>query len=163
MHRCFCVELSGNYSLEKEYCDSYIRMDNKNIHSWSHRLWVVQTYNLWDGELEYTDRKNRNSINDQIIWILIFLIIVLGLIVFLYLLISMQIFMIHSMILQEASQQIPDEIEYTIEKLNKAPHNEACWNYIPGLMKHYENQAFNDIAYEAKRLLVIIGVIYNIE
>ena len=59
MHRRFCVELSENYSLEKEYCDSYIKMDNKNIHSWSHRLWVVQTYNLWDGELEYTDRKNR--------------------------------------------------------------------------------------------------------
>ena len=66
-------------------------------------------------------------------------------------------------IIQEASQQIHDELGYTIEKLNKAPHNEACWNYITGLMKHYENQAFNDIAYEAKRLLVIIGVIYNIE
>lgn len=55
MHRHFLVELSGNDSREKEYCDSYIKLDNKNIHAWTHRQWVIKTFNAWDGEMEYTD------------------------------------------------------------------------------------------------------------
>ena len=54
MHRHFLVQLSGNYSREKDYCDSYIALDNKNIHAWTHRQWIIQTFDQWDGEMEYT-------------------------------------------------------------------------------------------------------------
>ena len=54
MHRHFLVKLSGNYSKEKDYCDSYIILDNKNIHAWTHRQWIITTFNQWDGEMEYT-------------------------------------------------------------------------------------------------------------
>ena len=55
MHRMFLVEISNSYANEKEYCDSYIRLDSKNIHSWTYRHWVVKKYNLWEGEMEYTE------------------------------------------------------------------------------------------------------------
>lgn len=41
-----------------------------------------------------------------------------------------------------------------IDKLNTAPHNEACWNYVSGLMKHYQGACFDDVAYEARRFIV---------
>ena len=55
MHRQFLVEISNCYKNEKEYCDSYIKLDNKNIHSWTYRHWVVEKFNLWEGEMEYTE------------------------------------------------------------------------------------------------------------
>lgn len=51
----FLVEISNSYANEKEYCDSYIRLDSKNIHSWTYRHWVVEKYDLWEGEMEYTE------------------------------------------------------------------------------------------------------------
>ena len=27
--------------------------DAKNYHAWTHRQWVVRTFELWDGELEF--------------------------------------------------------------------------------------------------------------
>ena len=40
---------------EKDYCESYICLDHKNIHSWTYRHWVVEKFGLWEKELEYTD------------------------------------------------------------------------------------------------------------
>ena len=49
------VEFTGEYHREKQFCDDYITLDNKNIHSWSHRIWIVQQFNQYEGELEYTE------------------------------------------------------------------------------------------------------------
>ena len=56
MYRKFLVEYSGVYQNEKDYCDSYISEDNKNIHSWSHRLFSVSIYTTV-------------SLNIQIVWV----------------------------------------------------------------------------------------------
>ena len=63
MHRRFLVGFSGDFSREKDFCDSYIICDNKNIHSWTHRMWVVETFQQYEGELEYTDS---TTVNDTI-------------------------------------------------------------------------------------------------
>ena len=31
-------------------------MDQKNYHAWQHRQWVLQTFNLFDQELEFIDK-----------------------------------------------------------------------------------------------------------
>ena len=30
-------------------------MDSKNYHVWSHRHWVLKTFECWDGELDFVD------------------------------------------------------------------------------------------------------------
>ena len=60
MHRLFVVKESGIYDKEKDFCDSYIMLDNKNIHAWTYRLTIVETYNLWEDELDYTDSTTHN-------------------------------------------------------------------------------------------------------
>ena len=32
----------------------FTKVDSKNYHAWAHRQWVVKTYQLYEGELEYT-------------------------------------------------------------------------------------------------------------
>lgn len=55
MHRLFVVKESGIYQKEKEFCDDYLMSDSKNIHTWTYRHMIVETFDLWEGELEYTD------------------------------------------------------------------------------------------------------------
>ena len=41
--------------LEKADLKLAFQEDAKNYHAWTHRQWVVRTFDLWDGELEFID------------------------------------------------------------------------------------------------------------
>ena len=49
-----------------------------------------------------------------------------------------------------------NEIEYTLGKIHLAPHNEAAWNYLIGLMKKFKEYCYDDVAYEVRTLLVCV-------
>ena len=38
------------------FIEDILEKDQKNYHAWQHRQWVLQTFNLWKGEIEYVDR-----------------------------------------------------------------------------------------------------------
>ena len=49
-----------------------LAMDQKNYHAWQHRQWVLQTFNLFDQELEFIDKllledvRNRHVMNTKV-------------------------------------------------------------------------------------------------
>ncbi|KAK8814603.1 hypothetical protein WA556_006642 [Blastocystis sp. ATCC 50177/Nand II] len=136
MHRHFLVQLSGNYSREKDYCDSYIALDNKNIHAWTHRQWIIQTFDQWDGEMEYTAKYIDIDIFNNSAW-------------------SHRFFIARHCIRDNVA--LSNEIEFTLGKIHLAPHNEAAWNYLIGLMKQFKDYCYDDVVYEVKTLLKTVN------
>ena len=43
-------------------------MDQKNYHAWQHRQWVLQTFKLFEQELEYIDRLILDDIRNNSAW-----------------------------------------------------------------------------------------------
>ncbi|KAK8826583.1 hypothetical protein WA538_006043 [Blastocystis sp. DL] len=121
MYRRFLVECSGCYEHEKEFCDTYIQSDNKNIHSWTYRKWIVDTFGLFDGELEYTESKHISFIS---------LLEYIKIDIFNNSAWSYR-FYVYSH-LHPTSQNLDKELGFVLSKLDEAPHNEAAWNYLYG-------------------------------
>lgn len=49
--RCICLLTI----LEKADLRAVFMQDAKNYHAWTHRQWLVRTFGLWDGEIEFLD------------------------------------------------------------------------------------------------------------
>eukprot|EP01052_Picozoa_sp_SAG31_P034329 SAG31_NODE_3998_length_3677_cov_10.286193_5_plen_102_part_00 len=45
-----------------------LELDAKNYHAWSYRQWLVQSYDLWTGELEFTERLLREDLLNNSAW-----------------------------------------------------------------------------------------------
>jgi hypothetical protein len=45
----------GTAENELAYIAKHVEEDSKNYHAWSYRQWVLEHFNLWDGELSYLD------------------------------------------------------------------------------------------------------------
>ena len=43
-------------------------VDSKNYHGWAHRQWVIQAFNLWDGELDYIREMLVKDIRNNSAW-----------------------------------------------------------------------------------------------
>ena len=57
-HRRCIVEILGD-GLDKVTEMAFLRLifesDAKNFHAWSYRIWLVERFQLWNGELEFSD------------------------------------------------------------------------------------------------------------
>lgn len=87
-HRRVIVAMIGDGSREKEFCEKIFEEDAKNYHAWahrqvlrgidgwwfvsyaflSHRQWAVQTFNLWDGEIEFVDKCLEEDVRNNSAW-----------------------------------------------------------------------------------------------
>ena len=146
----FVVEHSKILDYEKDFCDQYICEDNKNIHAWNYRVWFVEKYGKWDNELEYAESSilsmgfllefiNIDVYNNSA-WSYRFF-------VFKYL------FSLNSDATQ--SQTLLDnELTFVMDKLHFAPHNDAAWNYLQGLIDNYKNYCYDNIIFEIEKLVV---------
>ena len=52
------------------------------------------------------------------------------------------------------STELSNEIDFALSKIHIAPHNEAAWNYLIGLMKQFNDFCYDDVIYEVKTLIV---------
>ena len=41
---------------EMSFLDAIFDSDAKNYHAWSYRIWLVERFQLWDGELEFVNK-----------------------------------------------------------------------------------------------------------
>ena len=48
------------------FIEDILEKDQKNYHAWQHRQWVLQTFNLWKGEIEYVDRLLQEDIRQAV-------------------------------------------------------------------------------------------------
>eukprot|EP00760_Papus_ankaliazontas_P032270 PhM_4_TR5722/c0_g1_i1/m.90464/K05955/FNTA; protein farnesyltransferase/geranylgeranyltransferase type-1 subunit alpha len=53
---------------ERILCSDILDDDSKNYHVWSHRKWLVQRYQLWDSELEYTEKLLNDDVFNNSAW-----------------------------------------------------------------------------------------------
>ena len=52
---------------------------------------------------------------------------------------------------KKPKQEIDVEIEFVLDALKKAPHNDAAWNYLKGLLATCPTYSFIDVVSEVKR------------
>ena len=55
-------------SKERATIAKMLESDGKNYHAWQHRQWVVRTYKLWDGELEFVDELLMRDLRNNSAW-----------------------------------------------------------------------------------------------
>jgi len=91
--------------------------DNKNYHAWAHRQWVLEEFNLWDGELVFIDHMLASDLRNNSAWNQRFFVI------------SKTVPDIHSL------DVIQTEIDYAFKYIRKAPNNQSPWTYVKGLFK----------------------------
>lgn len=69
-HLRFCNEQIGHldYEVMNAFFDKMYKMDNKNYHMWSYRVWAAKRFNLAKTELEWTNDLLKKDITNNSIW-----------------------------------------------------------------------------------------------
>ncbi|XP_053319401.1 protein farnesyltransferase/geranylgeranyltransferase type-1 subunit alpha [Spea bombifrons] len=115
-HRRVLVELLKNPSQEMEFVAEILNQDTKNYHAWQHRQWVIQEFNLWDSELPYVDLLLARDFRNNSAW-------------------NQRYFVISNTSGYSDPQILEREVQYALEMIKVAPHNESVWNYLRGILQ----------------------------
>ncbi|XP_075060671.1 protein farnesyltransferase/geranylgeranyltransferase type-1 subunit alpha [Mixophyes fleayi] len=115
-HRRVLVELLKDPSEELEFIADILNQDAKNYHAWQHRQWVIQEFNLWDGELQYVDLLLARDLRNNSAW-------------------NQRYFIISNTSGYSNAQILEREVQYALEMIKVAPHNESAWNYLRGILQ----------------------------
>ncbi|KAI1883852.1 hypothetical protein AGOR_G00236300 [Albula goreensis] len=115
-HRRMVVEWLNDSSEELEFIADILSQDAKNYHAWQHRQWVIQEFKLWDGELEYVDRLLEEDVRNNSAW-------------------NQRHFVISHTTGYSDPAVLRREVQYSLEQIKKAPHNESAWNYLKGILQ----------------------------
>lgn len=113
-HRGVIVGWLGDPSKELEFTAEILRKDAKNYHAWQHRQSVIRGFNLWNGELTFVTRLLEEDIRNNSAWNQRYYTIMntTGL----------------------TDDVVDSELKYTLDVIQKAPHNESAWNYAKGVL-----------------------------
>merc|ERR1740122_829063 len=104
--------------MEKAVVKQFLEKDCKNYHVWSHRHWVLKTYQCWEGELDFVEELLTSDIRNNSAW-------------------NHRHFVISSTTGWDA-KTCSREVEYARGKILKNEGNESAWNYLRGVLKHAE-------------------------
>ncbi|KAG1703801.1 hypothetical protein DVH05_006812 [Phytophthora capsici] len=118
-HRREICNMLKDGSEEKEFCATAIDGDSKNYHAWAHRQWAVKSFGLWDGEIEFVDKMLLEDVRNNSAW-------------------NHRWFVLSNTSGLSAIEDRQREVEYALEKIDVAVHNESPWNYLRGLVRGYE-------------------------
>ncbi|XP_067013573.2 protein farnesyltransferase/geranylgeranyltransferase type-1 subunit alpha [Anabrus simplex] len=117
-HRRVIVEWLQDPSYELELTESILERDAKNYHAWQHRQWVIRTFELFDNELAYVERLLDEDIRNNSAW-------------------NQRYFVLNNTT-SFPPEVLEREVEYTLGKISLVTSNESAWNYLRGLLAHYE-------------------------
>ncbi len=42
--------------------------DSKNYHAWSYRIWLIERFELWEGEIPFIENLLNRDVNNNSIW-----------------------------------------------------------------------------------------------
>lgn len=115
-HRRMVVEWLNDPSEELEFIADILSQDAKNYHAWQHRQWVIQEYKLWDNELEFVEGLLEEDVRNNSAW-------------------NQRHFVISHTTGFSDPAVVEREIEYCLNQVRKAPHNESVWNYLKGMLQ----------------------------
>lgn len=58
-----------DFEKEKDYLLEIFLSDSKNYHAWSYRLWFIERFNLWEGELAFLEEElDDGEVTNNSLW-----------------------------------------------------------------------------------------------
>lgn len=57
-----------DFEKEMEFLGEIFESDSKNYHAWSYRIWLVERFSLWEGELDYAEYLLDNEVTNNSAW-----------------------------------------------------------------------------------------------
>jgi len=92
--------------------------DSKNYHAWSHRQYIIEKYDLWDGELAYVEKKISADIRNNSAW-------------------NQRWFAVHGVAskLGGGKYSAKTEVDYALSIVAMDCHNESPLRYLLGVLK----------------------------
>ena len=70
-HRRCIVEILGeklDTAAELAFLSRIFKSDTKNFHAWSYRVWLVERFQLWDGELDFCNKLMDADVFNNSLW-----------------------------------------------------------------------------------------------
>lgn len=126
-----------DFDQEKEYLSDIFCSDAKNYHAWSYRLWFIERFNLWEGELEFVESQlHEGQVTNNSLW-------------------SYRYFLI--MKTQAFTQDlVARELAFTMDCLQRFNmRNEAAWVYLKGLLAQSKAEQEASQAGNVKRWFIL--------
>uniref|UniRef100_A0A8C8DVG9 Protein farnesyltransferase/geranylgeranyltransferase type-1 subunit alpha n=1 Tax=Oryzias sinensis TaxID=183150 RepID=A0A8C8DVG9_9TELE len=117
-HRRMVVEWLNDPTEELAFIAEILSQDAKNYHAWQHRQWVIQEYKLWDNELEFVESLLEDDVRNNSAW-------------------NQRHFVISHTTGYSDPAVVDREIQYCLQQIRKAPHNESAWNYLKGILQDH--------------------------
>ena len=99
---------------EKIFTAFMIKQDSKNYHCWQHRQWLVNDFQQFDGELDYTEELLEDDIRNNSAW-------------------NHRYYIIENTTGFDGSV-LESEVKFTSHRIRLAPNNESAWNYLKGIL-----------------------------
>ncbi|KAL4176141.1 hypothetical protein KRP22_001095 [Phytophthora ramorum] len=118
-HRREICTMLHDGSQEKAFCAMAIDGDSKNYHAWAHRQWAVKTFSLWDGELEFVNKMLLEDVRNNSAW-------------------NHRWFVLSNTSGVATTADRQREVDYALNKISLAVHNESPWNFLRGLVRGHE-------------------------
>ena len=119
-----CKTKKDIFVKELQFLDQMYASDAKNYHCWSHKIWFIERYSLWneDQHLQFVDNMLDNDVRNNSVW-------------------SFRYFIIMRRA-EKCEGQLPfgkelveREAKYVMEKRLKDDwKNEAAWSYLRGML-----------------------------
>jgi len=141
-HRRALVEHLNDGSREPRFVSQILNnTDAKNYHAWAHRQWAVNRFQLWEGELEFSDYFIKQDVRNNSAWSHRWFVLSRG----------------------NTAKILDDriaarEISYAQEKAELAPSNECPYSYIRALCSKSKQSLGDDqIAHWLQSLLSKCG------
>ena len=127
----------SGFDKEKEILKEVFESDPKNYHAWSYRIWLVERFKLWEGELEYIEKLLDDDICNNSAWSYRYFIIMKGGDPF-------------------GSDLVRKEVKYVLEKrLIENLTNESAWVYLRGMLATTKEEAEKSLKTNAKKCFIL--------
>ena len=122
------MEWKNDPSKELRLTEVVLSGDQKNYHAWQHRQWAIQTFGLFDDELQYTENLLLQDVRNNSAWNERFFVITCPK---------------NKNLLPKGGggpvlkdPMLSDELCLVQEAIEGVPENESAWNYLRGLQDH---------------------------
>lgn len=132
------LDLTKEMAFLAEIFDS----DAKNYHAWTYRIWLVERFQLWEGELAFVDDQLLIDVENNSVWS------------YRYFLVNKSPVGTFNQFAAGTKQFAEVEVKYTMEKLAEGRANEAAWVYLRGMFAISPEEAEQSQKTKVKRVLI---------